>query len=229
MNQLPEELEHLISRAGDGDLSREERAAMNSALARDPALAKAARDYQRLSDLLRHWRVLPAGMDWDAISARTSASLSEQNVAAQSSEVDHLVRAAMPAMPPVNWDRLKARISAAVHQEAALAEARTSHTGRRTLRWFAAVAGPIAVAAALFLTIRGPQSEQAPVIPIARKPSSILVALDVPASAGRVSVSFDQTPFDTVATSDELAPGFAIADGPSASRTPELPDDALLF
>jgi len=66
MTERPEQLEALISRQGDDDLTVDERAQIRRLLADDPAAAEDARVYSRLSDILAGYRCLPADLDFHA-------------------------------------------------------------------------------------------------------------------------------------------------------------------
>jgi len=222
MNGEPDELELLLSRIGDGDLTIEERRRIDGLVARDAIAARTAQQYARLGGLLRTWRVLSADIDWAALTDQISGRLGEP-VEMPKDRLDELVRASTDVPAGVNWDGLKARISSAVQHEAILGRERGP---RRAMRWIAAVGATTAIAAALLLAVRSAVFESSP---SGQRRASIVVTLEVPsAEAGRVRVSFDQTPASAAAATE--ASGLLLANNGSAVRAAAEPvDDALLF
>lgn len=145
---------------------------------------------------------------------------------------DFVTRAAGP-LPDVDWGAFKARVSAAVHREAATSAVSgqgTQHRWRRGAAWALRVGAPLAAAAVIAFAVWGPWADQ----PFVQGPSAggrplVVVSLERPGSAGRVSVTLDVAP---VALADEPAPprgGVAIAIGPAGTGDAYLPDQAIFY
>lgn len=88
MTRIDEQLEFLLSRIGDADLSADERAAIRRAVEGDAACARLADEYRRLGDTLRAYRPLPRRLDWAALSAGVVDRLVEAAEADASAVVD---------------------------------------------------------------------------------------------------------------------------------------------
>ena len=93
----PEQLEALLSRRADGDLTAEESAALRRAVADDADAAAAERQYEQLHQLLTGWRCLPAGVDWQSFSGAVSGRIEEDAEKQASAQLD---RAIDPAAAP---------------------------------------------------------------------------------------------------------------------------------
>ncbi len=145
---------------------------------------------------------------------------------------DFVTRAAGP-LPEVDWAAYKARVSAAVRREAATSTAAgqgMQHRWRRGAAWAFRVGAPLAAAAVIAFAVWGPWADR-PFVqgPSARGRPLVVVSLERPDSAGRVSVTLDVVP---VVLADEPAPprgGVAIAIGPAGTWDADSPDLAIFY
>ena len=187
---LNEQLERQISERRSGELTAAQLAEIERAIAADPVVAAAARQYERLDRLLGCWRKLPDHVDWEAFARQTAARVSAE---AADEGVDGLLERWAGPMPEVNWGALKSRISGAVAEEAAGAHrqaATAASRWRRAANW-ARVAVPLAAAAAIALLVWWPGSASVPRGPGAAGRPIILVSLDAPGESGKVTVTFE--------------------------------------
>jgi hypothetical protein len=147
--------------------------------------------------------------------------------------VDDLVTRAAEPLPEVDWDAFKARVSAAVRQEAATSAVPAQgaqYRWRRGAAWALRVGSPLAAAAVIAFAVWGPWADQ----PLVQGPRVggrplVVVSLERPDSAGRVSVTLDVVP---VAFVDESVPprgGVAIAIGPAGMEELDLLDQAIFY
>ena len=153
-------------------------------------------------------------------------------------QTDDVIQAAAGALPPVDWSALKGRISAAVRDAAgdqAIRERtiRLPERGRAASgqRWWMRIGGTIAAAAAVVIAANvwfyvEPPVTPGPTLTVTRP--RVVVAVDAPASGGRVRVAFDETPGLVAAEGDSTPRGAAIAVGPGMDDWTQTADDALL-
>lgn len=254
MKQELEQLDALLSRWGDGDLTPDELSRVEQHVAASAEAGKARLEYDRLAELLRNWRTPPAALDWqtfqrsvtDAIAedlaergssvvdrSLDAAALGEDSdssnpyvreVARQMSRTDALVQRHQPAMPEVDWTAFRSRVSAAVEQEARQSGMHVA--GRSRVGGVLRWFVPLAAAAVIAIAVfrTGPLPGTKEVQP-AQAPM-ILVALDLPVAAGRIQFSFDEAP----APEDDSyeLPGTAIAKSSAPARA-EFDDAELMY
>lgn len=91
MTPQPEQLEALLSRSGDGDLTIEEQTRLRRLLADDPAAEATARIYARLNAILAGHRRLPQGVDFRAFSHDVAARIAEQTALDASAALDQAI------------------------------------------------------------------------------------------------------------------------------------------
>lgn len=228
------QLEYLLSQLGDGVLSADERRALEAVLQQDAAAAQLRRPYEGLERLLAHFAQLKPVANDAAAAARIKAALREQlefqitqslDRALDPADAGQLARtlAATPELaqhqadyqgldslidrfaataPRMDVQALSVRIKGAVRSESI--KARVAHRPAR--RW-TDYAGPLAVAAALLLTVAtwrtptpsspGAQVALNPPSRIADKPAlqpQVVVDLAIPRSdEGGVMLAFDTT------------------------------------
>lgn len=87
----PEQLEALLSRQADGDLTAEESATLRRAVADDPEAAAMVRQYEQLQGLLTGWRCLPGGVDWQSFSGAVSGRIEEDAERQASAQLDRAI------------------------------------------------------------------------------------------------------------------------------------------
>ena len=193
-------------------------------------------------------------MDWRALSTRVADGVEDQWAEQASSDLDRTIDPAVagataPAasgprlnpvaksyrgvedalqdwarpLPEVDWAAFHARVSEAVRAEAASTGTGELVRGRR--RWLR----PVAAAAALVLVVWGLRTGRPPAaVPGDSREAIVLVALDVPASGGRITFSFDETPAAGARAVEPSAGGAGIAVGPRHDELEDI-DDAAYF
>jgi hypothetical protein len=202
MTDPREQLEMLVSRSADGDLTAEEQGIVRAVVEKDAAVAAEVRRFEKLDAKLMSWRRLPAQVDWASFHSNVSQSLKAE----QHSEVDALVREAAGPMPAVDWNAFKSRVSTAVRAEAARGDVHDTAKYRMpgAVRWLVPIGLAAAVAIAFFRTGNGPL----PVQPkMDDRPSIVLVSLEAPESVGKISIEFDESP--APAAEEDTTPGTA--------------------
>ncbi len=226
MNDPAEQLEMLLSRRADGDLTPEEEARVRRAI---EAAADAERDagrYERLGEMLANYRRLPR-LDWGDLAREVGERVRAANAAAEGeAPLDAALASWAGPLPDVDWAALKVRVSMAVRRAAeADARAARARSWRPTRAWL----GPIAVAAAVVLAVFWPRKIEEPEFPIGKEGAMYLVELDVPAPGQPISISFDRTSPPSVGDSDPQASVSAIAFGPSEPAGDEYWEEAYLY
>ncbi|MFH1417364.1 MAG: hypothetical protein ABII12_03650 [Planctomycetota bacterium] len=162
-------------------------------------------------------------------------------VAREYEAVEELVEEWAGSVPEVDWAGFKHRVSQAVREEAArlgrdailegAAEIEKDSARRRwrkvSLR-LASIGAPLAAAAAIAIFVLWPHGSDV-TGPILGGGASkiVLVSLDVPGSAGRISITFDEAP----AGVEEVLPegGVAMAITPRNSDAVEPLDEAFFY
>ncbi len=206
----PDEIERLLSEHGDGALPPAEQARLQKLINEDRQMAATARQFDRLNELLKGWRALPAAVDWPSLAKETRQAVSDEAEAkAQGlAGVDRLIREWAGPTPEVDWTALRLRISAAVQQEAAIAQSRDRGRARqwgRSVVRIARVAVPLAAAAVIALMVWWPEAIPTPPgNTTGGSRTFVAVALEVPGRTGQVSVrladGFSALPGETPAT-----------------------------
>lgn len=226
MNEKSEQLEALLSRCLDDDLTAEEQARIRRAIAEDSEAATTAKRYERLNQILRSYRPLPGGLDWRVFFQNVSDRIDEARSAEESAKLDNALDDSLEnwtkPLPDIDWDAFKARVSAAVHQEAAATHA-TAARRPAMVRWFA----PLAAAAAIALTVWWYPWTETEVDDPSR--SIVVVALDMPTDDRQISISFDETPVDPGQGDDFPVGSSAIAVGPGRIETGDAFDEAYFY
>ncbi len=77
MNDKREQLEALLARAADADLTIDEREQVCRAIDADPQAAATVGEYVRLAALLERWRRVPGDVDWPAFRQGVSMSVAD--------------------------------------------------------------------------------------------------------------------------------------------------------
>ncbi len=259
MTDRNDTIEQLLSRRLDGDLTDDEQARLLKALEANAELADVGQQYDRLNRLLSTWRSLPADLDWpalgrevsdrveDVLTARASARLDREidpdaveddsetiespvgphldPVARSVQLTEDCVRDWADSMPEVDWDEYKTRVSNSVRREAAVLSRATS-----SVRWRRAAGWLTPIAAAVALVVWWPQgSTSIPTVHPESGPQSVLVALDMPRSGGRISIVFDEQPVESPPPAESAPGGAAIAIGPSWTEIPDTNDEAYYY
>ncbi|MCG8409319.1 MAG: zf-HC2 domain-containing protein [Phycisphaerales bacterium] len=225
MTDKSEQLEELLSRRLDGDLTAEEQARVDRAMAEDPSKKAMADRYDRLNMLLQAYRRLPEDVDWSRFFRRVTRQIDENRTARTPAEVDqaldHSLENWARPMPDVDWDAFKARVSAAVRQEAA-------STGAASVRWPASVRwfAPLAAAAAIALVVWWNPWSQTNIPNSAT--TIVVVSLDMPREAGPISISFDESS-GLGKVEDPPLGSSAIAIGPRKYETADAFDEAYFY
>lgn len=222
MTDPREQLECLIARATDGDLTADERDVLSRAVAKDSHLAEDLHRYERLNAALSTWRSIPDNVDWVRFQRTVSDRVSDDAMAA----LDDTLRSAVGPMPSVDWSAFRSRVSSAVRAEAV----RTGHASphrihfSRQARWLVPIAAAAAIAIAVFRGGFVPQG----FVPTAvdRKPSVLVVSLDVPESTGRIAVMFDESPAPE--TVEDIEPSSAFVSTGGTIVIDDV-DDGYLF
>jgi len=164
-----------------------------------------------------------------------------EKVAREYEAVEELVEDWAGSVPEVDWAGFKHRVSQAVREEAAslgrdaiLASAVEIEKDSARWRWrkvsarLASIGAPLAAAAAIVLFVLWPHGGSV------TEPTSgggdsriVLVSLDVPGSAGRISIAFDEAP----AGVEEISPkgGVAMAVTPRNGDAAEPIDEAFFY
>lgn len=138
------ELEFLLSRSLDEDLSDEERQRLEEALAASDSLREAQRHYARLHELLQSFAVEQLDVDWDAFAANIEqASVSGGQKGSQNALDELLARWAQGELD-VNWERFTAGVMGRIEQKPS---AVPWH------RMIFRIGGPLAAAAAITLAV----------------------------------------------------------------------------
>lgn len=226
-------IERLLSERRDGEASADDHAAIERAIAEDPANARSAEAYDRLHALLNDWRSVPETVDWKASARHVAERIRVDHSSRDDADergfalTDKLVREHAGPMPPVDWSALSMRISNAVREEAG----RSSHSRRSKRAWIVRVGAPLAAAAVLALaaiwwTTAGPK---APIDGGPGRESLVLVALDMPVAVGQVSISFDRSAAGAPDRTDEDSGGRAIAYGPRIKDNMDSDDDVYFY
>lgn len=223
MTDPREQLESLLSRQGDGDLTTAERAEIRRAVERDPSVAAELKRYEKLGALLASWRPVPANVDWASFRQGVSESIESNELAS----VDAAVKGALGPMPAVDWNAFRTRVSSAVRAEARGAAARGHGSSDLSgmAKWLVPFAAAAAIAIAFFRSGGGPL----PVTPpnSGDQPTIVLVSLDIPEANGRVSIAFDETPAPE--PEDKPANGLAYMKGVPAGGYLAGDDDGLFY
>ncbi|HKQ47310.1 MAG TPA: zf-HC2 domain-containing protein [Phycisphaerae bacterium] len=233
MNDQRETYEQLLSERADGELTSEQRADLERALASDADLARQAGAYQGLHALLDAWRAVPSDIDWQNLSARISREVGEEAALVAVEPIDNLVSRAHGPIPDVDWPQLQSRISAAVRADAAAGHgAGTGLTRRswsRMAKRIVAIGAPLAAAAAIALALWLPRTSS-PVAPTGPTPTKamIVVSYETPQPAGKVKVAFEEKPY-TGPDTEAVSNGAAIANGPSRAFPRERVEETVLY
>lgn len=233
MSDQREKHEQLLSERADGELTPEQRADLERALAFDADLARQARAYQGLHALLDAWRALPVNINWQTLSARISREIGHESASVASDPIDDLVSHTHGPIPDVNWSQLKSRISTAVRADAAMRQGAGARLMRRswsrTAKRIVAVGAPLAAAAVIALALWLPRTSS-PVIPAVPTPTKamIVVSYETPEPAGQVKVAFDEKPY-TGPDAEAGSNGAAIANGPSQASPRERVEETVLY
>jgi len=229
MKPDPEQLEALLSRQADGDLTAEELATLRRVVADDPEAAAAAKQYERLQGLLAGWRCLPADVNWQSFAEDVSGRITEDAEQQASAQLDRAIdpaalphdAAAPPAGPRMNpaaqgfqateellqdWARPLPEVDWAAFSSRVSAAVRREAASDRAIgdarhwRRVARWLAPLAAAACIALVVWANRDA----VPTGSRSTEqaaprVLVALAVPRSAGSVSITFDESPVDTAA------------------------------
>jgi hypothetical protein len=91
MTRMDEQLEFLLSRIADADLSADERAEIRRAVEGDPACARVASEYEHLGRLLRVFRPLPRNLNWSALGTAIAGRVADSAEADASALVDRSI------------------------------------------------------------------------------------------------------------------------------------------
>lgn len=202
MTDRREQLEMLLSRLADEDLTAEERGIVQNAAGQDEVVAAEIRRYERLDAILSSWRRPPSDLDWSEFHRDVSKAVMTE----QHHELDAAVREAVGPLPAVDWSAFKSRVSSAIRAEAEVSEIHASTTYRMpaAIRWFVPIGIAAGVAFAFFRTGGG----TLPIQPNQTdRPPIVLVSLDFPESSGKISIDFDESPAPEV--EEGIAPGTA--------------------
>lgn len=228
MNALPEHVEQTLSEAGDSPLTASARAELDRVCAQYPEAAIELRRYERLSSLIRGWRVVPTTVNYAEARERLNEVLTSGGQ--ESAALDESLRE-FRKLPEVDWRGFHHRVAQAVRRDATTSTIAPRGERRRS-RWrlIAGVGTPLAAAAAIFIAVlwQNPEVTLPDATPAIK--SSIAVQLAMPSNSGRVVFRFDQSARanDPASSIEELS-GSAIAIGPGTQSTPEIPESALLF
>lgn len=232
MTAPSDDLEFLLSRAADPDVSAEERARIAEAARRDAQAAKSVRGYERLGAILRAFRAIPKDLDVGNLAAGTSRRVAEAQGAPDAApgdmKLDALLARSVRPLPPMDWHAFRSRVSDAVHAEEGPQIVRR---GGHVRRWLLRAAVPLAAAAAVMLMVRTPRTSLVQVdvgYPAIERPV-ISVRFEQPGTRGVVSISFDRTASPAGIDEEQADAGVAIATGTRRIDAPEPLDVALLF
>lgn len=244
MNTRDHEIERWLSERADGTLSAAQEATVRTAIDSDASLARDARQYRRLAELLRRWRAAPriesiVPSVRNRIDEHVAYVLSQAADGTPDDESDRVlaerllssprVREYVDALrstdaslrhwrgtpPDVDLRVLGDRISAAVRREAA------AQRRRRWLGWTAGLS-----AAAVILLVIGVWWREA-----GRSPTSpsggamVQVRVDAPSHPGRIAVKFDESPPQTARALTPATRSFGLAAGPGPRRSAASSDD----
>ncbi len=248
------QLEALLSRAGDNDLTADERARVDREIAATPSAAGVRVEYERLGHLLAGWRRLTGKLDLSSLRRDVSARIADQlaerassladrrldpqavldegasedtnlgSMVREMAAVDSVVRQSAGEMPEADWSAFKARVSSAVRAEA---ERSGMHVKTRSrIPGGVKWFAPIAAAAVIAIAVF-----QTGTLPgpggIDPSPAPIVVVeLDVPNTSGRIQFAFDEGPPPN--PEDPALPGTAIARS-SSSAVVGFDDAELMY
>lgn len=254
-----ETIEQLLSRRLDGDFTPDEQARLRKAMEASAEHADVGQQYDRLNRLLSAWRRLPTDLDWPAMAREVSNRIEDVLTARASARLDReidpdaveddpdsiespagprldpatrsvratedLVRDWADSMPEVDWDAYKTRVSLSVRREAEVSSQTAS-----SVRWRRAAGWLTPIAAAVALVVWWPRgNEITPLFHPESGSQSILVALDMPRSGGRISIVFDEQPAEAQPRQEPAPGGTAIAIGPSWAEIPDTADEAYYY
>lgn len=257
MTRMDEQLEFLLSRIADADLSADERAEIRRAVERDPACARAADEFQHLGRLLRAFRPLPRNLNWSALGMAISGRVADSAEADASALVDRSIdrsaigpvtdlTAALPAGTETlageyaavqgllrDWAQplppvdWQAFKSGVARQIRREVLAGAPTVHRRRTSLFVNWVAPIAAAAAIAMAVWWPRDPGTKGLAKGRAEHNIVVVVDTPRVSGSVQLSFDES-FAEVEPPNEEPSVKAIAVGPSASEWREADDEQYL-
>ncbi len=224
-----EQLEMLLSRRADGDLTPEQEAQVRRALATSAGARQDAEQYQRLSEILGGYRRLPR-LDWrglaQEVGRRVQGADAKSASAEDESPLDAVLAAWAGPLPEVDWAALKVRVSMAVRRAAeADSRALKARSWRPTRAWL----GPLAMAAAVALAVLWPRKIEESGRPIHADGPTYLVSLEVPAAGRPISIRFDRTSPEPERKSDPPSSVSAIAFGPAEPAGDEYWEEAYLY
>ncbi len=259
MTQRTDQLEELLSRNGDGDLTVDEQAQLHRLMADDPAAAADGRAYERLNGALKGFRRLPEGLDFRAFAGEVKARVAEQAAIDASAELDRAIDPdAEGGDPSASREASGPRFNKAVQaleavddlvleavgpvpdvdwdafktrvSTAVRKEAAAQTPSRTAHRWPRAVGWFAPMAAAAAVAMLV-WWPSGPATPDTDGGSSLTVAfaVDMPDQGGRVEVSFDESG-GAPAVQPAAAPGgSAIAIAPPQAAIADRVDDAYFY
>ncbi len=257
MTRLDEQLEFLLSRIADGDLTAEERDRLRAAVERDPLCARVAGEYERLGRMVHAFRPLPLNLNWAALASTIAGRVADSAEADASALVDRSIdrgaiapasdiSAASPAGPEAgeyaavqallrDWARPLPPVDwqafkAGISREVRrefVAPAAPSRTSRTAL--FVNWLAPLAAAAVIALAIAWPRERAGDqTADVGRRADrNIVVVVDSPAYSGSIQLSYDQSFAEEEPQNDEPSVK-AIAHGPSRGEWREFDDEQYL-
>jgi hypothetical protein len=139
--------EQLISDWLDEPQREDLRAQVVAAVQDQPELRDVLGEWRGLEPLLREHAPAPTGVDWERFAGRiTSAVQADVPATDSDAALDALLRQPAVLDGRVDWDRQRTRIMAAVGVQ-------TKGTDRRRVIWRGVVAGAVAAAAAVVLSL----------------------------------------------------------------------------
>jgi len=148
----PDDLEFLISRALDGDLSDEESRRLARALEGSESLRAEADRYKSLQELLTRWasRAAPdAGDEFAAtVLERTTLRPVEASKSDAADGLDALLSRFGEGEPRVDWDRFSSEVAARI-----ATGRRSTFTPGRILRWTGGLAAAAAIGLVFMLSV----------------------------------------------------------------------------
>lgn len=235
MNEKADKFERLLSERPDRAASAEDLATVDRALADNPQAAETARQYDKLQALLKDWRSLPPGIDWDAVGQRlgehavSKGAECDTATASKDKTLDALVHGQAAPLPDVDWDRLKSRISFAVHEEAARNRQTSIGTRRGWLNRLGKMGAPVAAAAAIAFAVWWPGDVKTPPVAGLTQGPAIVVAVETPAKQGNVLVRFVETPLEQGIDTSDGPGGYAYAHGPARGEFAESIETGMFY
>ena len=198
----PDDLEFLLSRGLDGDLSSAERRRLDEALSQSESLRAEASKLETVDRLIQQWGQRPVEVDWKHHAALTLAcagSADDERL----SKVDDLLR---------RWRDRSVGVEAIDLTTSVLAKIRSERRRATPYRLVLRLGVPLAAAAAIALVVTGTTwfaPLRDPICRVAIGPTSWSAALADRGVESRVVVSFAQS--DEVATTLQRPPAIGFA------------------